>query len=449
MSVTILHAADLHLGSPLQAVEDASKRLERDLARATYDAFRRIVTVGIEREVDFVVLAGDLYDREARSVKANEFLAEQFARLEEVGIPCYVVHGNHDPLGEGSEKLDLPDNVHVFGSGEVETAYFPDSDSPKAEIFGQSYGNRHESGSIYYYYTPEDRSIPNIGVLHTGLDPDGRRYAPCSSSDLASKDIDYWALGHIHTPSSVEGAQAAYSGVPQARHIGETEVGGCLLVDIEANEEPEIEFVPTSPIIWQRIGVDISDTTAEGSPIRNLTDTESYIDDIALELRTLDYQDFLTEMDISVAEVKWSPEGVVCRWELTGRGELHDILDREATTTLADRLRDRLSNGSPFVWTEDVRDRTAAPLPDTETLIEDDEVIGELVTLAEEIHDDPDACDDLRSVTGEVWEWVDDPDRDDIPADRFALHPERLDDLLDQAVTQAIDELAKQRYDAH
>lgn len=450
MGVTVLHTADLHLGSPLRAVEDASESLARELASASFDAFERVVTVALERDVDFVVVAGDLYDREARSVRANEFLAEQFGRLDEVDVPCYVVHGNHDPLGGGAETLDLPNNVTVFGADEVETVHFPDTNAPEARIFGKSYGTRHESGSPYYYYTPPDRTIPNIGVLHTGLNPDGRRYAPCSPTDLATKDIDYWALGHIHTAQLIDGAPAAYAGIPQARHVGETGVGGCLIVEIEAGNEPDVEFVPTSPIVWQRINVDVGEVTLDDDqPLRNLTDLESYVDDLAIDVRTANYDSFLSKHDLPVAEVDWEPEGIVCRWELSGRAELHEVLDEEATDVLAERLRDRLAGGSPFVWTEAVRDRTAAPLPDVEVLVEEDEVIGELVSLADEMRVDDEARDDLRSVTGEVWEWVDDPDREETPADRFALDPDRLDDLLDRAVTQAIDELAAQRYDAH
>lgn len=449
MAITALHAADLHLGSPLRAVEDASSSLAEALSRATYDAFRRVVTVALEREVDFVVVAGDLYDREARSVRANEFLAEQFGRLADADIPCYVVHGNHDPLGEGAELLDLPATVTVFGADEVETAHYPDSDDPEARILGTSYGSRHESGSPYYYYTPPDRTIPNVGVLHTGLNPDGRRYAPCSPSDLARKDIDYWALGHIHSPGRIDGAPAAYAGIPQARHVGETEVGGCLIVEIEARGDPAVEFVPTSPIVWQRIDIDVGEATLDDQPLRNLTDLESYVDDLAIDLRTSEYDPFLTAVDLPVAEVDWEPEGIVCRWELTGRGELHEVLDEEATDVLAERLRERLASGSPFVWTETVRDRTAAPLPDADILIEEDEVIGELVSLADEMREDNEVRDELRSLTGEVWEWVDDPDREDTPADRFALDTRRLDDLLERAVTQAIDELAAHRHDVH
>ncbi len=450
MGVTFLHTADFHLGSPLRAVEAASESLAERLQRATHEALRRVIQVALEEDVDFVVVAGDLYDQQARSVYANEFLVDQFERLEDAEIPCYVVHGNHDPLGAGAEKLPLPDNVHVFGADDVETVLYPNEDEPEARILGQSYGSQWESNSLYYHYTPPDTTIPNIGLLHTGLNPDGRRYAPCGPSDLAQKEIDYWTLGHIHTPRLVDGAPAAYAGIPQGRNIGETAIGGCLIVDVDAGSDPDIEFVPTSPIVWQEIVVDLGTvSTDDDTPLRNLADAEGYLEERMLDLRTAD-QDSLTDtLSMPVAETNWMPEGFVCRWTLSGRGELFEALDEEATDVLANRLRDRSSSASPFVWTESVRDYSAPPLPDLETLVESDEIISELVELSNEIQEDDATRGELQARMGDVWEWRTDEEHEDVSEDRIALDEERLDDLIDRAVTRSIDELATRRENAN
>jgi DNA repair exonuclease SbcCD nuclease subunit len=450
MGIRFLHTADFHLGSPLRAVESASDQLAERLQRATHEALRQVVQVAIGEDVDFVVVAGDLYDQEARSVYANEFLVDQFARLDDVDIPCYVVHGNHDPLGAGAEKLPLPDNVHVLGTDSVETALYPNEADPEARILGQSYASQWESDSLYYHYTPPDTAIPNIGLLHTGLNPDGRRYAPCGPSDLAQKDIDYWALGHIHTPQLVDGAPAAYAGIPQGRHIGEPTAGGCLLVEVEVGTVPEIEFVPTSPIVWQEIAVDIDTAAADDeNSLRNLADAEAHLDERMFDLRTADPATLTEDLPIPVADTDWQPDGFVCRWTLTGRGELFEALDEEATDVLANRLRNRNSGDSTFVWTESVRDQTAPPLPELDELVESDEIIGELVELTEELRDDESVRADLRAETGEVWEWRTDEEHEDIPEDRVALDENRLDELIDRAVTQAINELAARRQNAN
>lgn len=448
MSVRFIHAADLHLGSPLRAISGASEEMRDQLARATQESFRRIVATAIDRDVDFVAIAGDLYDREARSVRANQFLVDQFERLSAEGIPAYVVHGNHDPLGDGAEKLDLPDSVYVFSDDDVETVHYPNKGDPEARVLGQSYGSKHESNKLYYSYNPPDTTIPNIGLLHTGLNPDGRKYAPCRPDDLASKDLDYWALGHLHSPHRVTGAPAAYSGIPQGRHSEELGAGGCLLVEIDSNSDPDIEFVPTSPIVWENWTVDLEDTDNE-TTLQNLTDLETHLEDYALEAYDRDTDD-LVNNDFPVVDNDWEPEGVICRWTLTGHSDVYTVLeessDDEASAVLTERLRDRLDDLSPFVWTETVRDRVSPPLPDRETLIEEDEVIAELVTLTDELRDDSDTRRELRGEAGELWEWVDDQDREDTPPDRLPLDDDRLDDLIDQALNTAISELALRRH---
>lgn len=449
MGVRFLHTADLHLGSPLDSVarEDASRADE--LREATYGALERIVDLAIARDVAFVAVSGDLYDERARSVEANEFLVEQFGRLDERGIDCYVVHGNHDPLHDGAERLDWPANVHVFSADEPETVLHPNAEAPTARILGQSYGQQWERNSLYWQYTPPDRAVPNVGLLHTGLNPDGQRYAPCGPSDLAQKEIDYWALGHIHTPGRVSGAPAAYPGIPQGRHLGETDVGGCFVVEVGSNGEADVEFVPTSPVVWQRIEVDIGGaTTVDGKSIGTLGELANHLVDRCQAVREADYSELTPdEFDLPVADVDWEPASVVYRIEVGGRGDVHEQLDPEATDWLADQLRDRLPSGTPAVWIESVRDRSSPPLPDDETLRADDETIDELHGLVDDLRTSERVRVDLREETGAVWEWTPPEQAEDLGADRIALDDDKLDELIDRALRRATDRLALERYD--
>lgn len=450
MTITFVHAADLHLGSPLHGLEGASAEMATRLSRATETAFERIVSIAVERDVDFLVVAGDLYDREARSVRANQFLVEQFERLEATDIPAFVVHGNHDPLGRGAEKLDLPENVTVFGTETVESALYGDPDAPDAEILGRSYGSRHEGTNVTGAYTPERPTIPTIGVLHTGLDPDGREYVPCSPRDLATQDVTYWALGHVHDTRILDGAPGAYPGIPQPRHVGEPAVGGCLLVELDDGSEPTIEFAPTGSIVWQTSEIDTGTVSTEDDDrrISNLTDLENHLTDVALDFQDQPLDEIVTH-PVTVAETDWSPAGVICRWELTGRSDIHEVLEGadEGTDFLTDRLRERLQDVDPFVWTETVRDRTRPPLPDRETLAEEHDVIAQFLDLTDELRTDPEARETMREAAGGAWEWVADPDRTATRTDRVTLNEDRLDDLIDEAEEIAVPRLAATRYD--
>ena len=110
--VTFIHAADLHLDAPFVGLTAASERIGRALAEATYDAFRRVIDTALEREVDFVLVAGDAYNARDKSLRAQLRFREQMKRLAEEGIEVFVVHGNHDPASGWSAGLALPDNVH-------------------------------------------------------------------------------------------------------------------------------------------------------------------------------------------------------------------------------------------------------------------------------------------------------------------------------------------------
>lgn len=450
MTVNFIHIADIHLGSPLRALEGASEEMATNLARAAETAFSRSVTEAIERNVDFIVVAGDLYDREARSVRANQFLVEQFQRLEQADIPGFVVHGNHDPLGRGAEKLDLPDNVHVFSTDEVGSEFYPDGDDAEAEILGRSYGSRHEGGNFIQEFTPEEAGIPSIGLLHTALDPDGREFVPCDEDDLASRDVDYWALGHVHHLRTLDSAPGAYPGIPQPRHAGEPPVGGCLVVELDGGNSPDIEFVPTSSVVWYPVEVDVSqfDSPDYDAEIANLTDLESHLVDRGLELQGYEIEDYVTHA-IVVTDADWEPEGIVCRWTLSGRGDIYHVLadSDEGPELLAERVRDQLGGDDPFVWTESVKDRTKPPLPDREQLAEENEVIARFLDLVEDLRDDPNAREEMRGEAGDAWEQVEDPDRATTSLDRVPLTSDRFDDLITEASEIAVTRMAAERYD--
>ena len=158
-----IHTADLHLGGPLNCGGDPPVHLTTLFNEAGYRSLELICDRALEYEVDFVIIAGDIYDREARSVKASRFFVEQCQRLQEENIPVYVISGNHDPLSEKEDPFTPPDNVHIFDSSEVETReYFGKNEKLKAQILGQSYRCKFESRIMYRYFTIDNESVNNI-----------------------------------------------------------------------------------------------------------------------------------------------------------------------------------------------------------------------------------------------------------------------------------------------
>lgn len=444
-----IHAADLHLGSPLRALEATSEEIHKKLNDATYKALERIVDHALSYQVDFVLFAGDIYDRESRSVRANQFIEEQFSRLSENGTPVFLVYGNHDPLGEGHEYISLPEKVEVFPSNDVISHVVRHDGEPIARVLGQSYRSRHESRKMYQRFSPEDESVPNIGLLHTDLNPQSNRYVPCSVQDLQGKDeIDYWALGHRHSFELPTGqSRIAYPGMPQGRNPSENGIGGCLLVELDLEDESNLQFLPTSELLWTQKTINLSEIEP---PPQNLDDLLAIVNNQAESLIDQTSEDFTTtieEMGVSCEIPEDFITGHLVRWTITGRAPVHSqIEDADAPNLfLEEKLRDRFREGDPFLWTESVQLRTGTPIPDLEDLISQDDVFKEVRHMIEELKQDEEFLSELREEFGQVWKQTDDHEAD--LKWRLPLTSEREQEIIEDAQTLIYDQLAQERFD--
>lgn len=429
MVIEFIHTADLHLGSRLNTVGAESGKMQKKLQQSTYSAFENIVEACIEEDVDFLVISGDIYDEDSRSVKANQFLAEQMKKLHEEGIEAYIIHGNHDPVNSGEEFIEMPDNVHVFDSEESEKIDYND----EIEIIGQSYSTRHERRKMVPSFNPDNSKI-SIGLLHTELDPDNTDYVPVSLDELTEKNIDYWALGHIHQTQVYEDNIAAYPGIPQGRHIMEKGVGGCLKVEISENSSPVLEFIPVSPISWREQKIDI-----EENDFQNLTDIEDEASNIAKNSEA-DFEE-IESQGLSVKSDGFELEGFIYRWKIEDRGSIHSQLeDDESIEVLRDNLRNKSFSFRPFVWTEEIKDRSRPLLPEIED-IEENEVIQGFEELANEIEEGSEVKQELKKESGKIWRETD--DEDNVKEERLALTEDKFDELVERAEEKLKDELLR------
>ena len=173
-----LHAADIHLDSPLRGLDRYEGAPADQIRGATRRAFENLVEVALREEVALVVLAGDLYDGDWRDFNTGLFFVKQMARLKEAGIPAYAVSGNHDATSRITRRLPLPENVHVFPTGEATTVRLEGVD---VAIHGQSFAEQCTTEDLAKNYPAAVSGVFNLGVLHTsmtGRDGHGS-YAPC------------------------------------------------------------------------------------------------------------------------------------------------------------------------------------------------------------------------------------------------------------------------------
>ncbi|GIW99493.1 MAG: phosphoesterase [Pirellulaceae bacterium] len=256
---SFVHAADLHLDSPLRGLERHEGAPVADIQIATRRALENLVELAIDRRVDAVVLAGDLYDGNWDDYHTGLFFTHQMGRLREADIPVVAIAGNHDAISKMTRSLPLPDNFQLLGHQQAETASLPKLRRAGLAIHGRSFGKQAERERIVVEYPPAVPGMFNIGLLHTSLsgseghDP----YAPCTIEDLHAKQYDYWALGHVHQRQIVSrDPWVIYSGNTQGRHIRETGEKGCYVVEVHADGSVHPTFHALDVVRWVHCQVD-------------------------------------------------------------------------------------------------------------------------------------------------------------------------------------------------
>jgi DNA repair exonuclease SbcCD nuclease subunit len=235
-----IHAADIHLDSPLKGLELAEDAPLEDIRAASRRALENLVDLAIGEEVAFILIAGDLYDGEWRDFNTGLFFNQCMVKLKDAGIRVFVISGNHDAANQMTKTLQLPDNVHKFSSRKAETITIEGID---VAVHGQSFGARAVSNNLSLNYPEARGGHFNIGLLHTALS--GREghepYAPCSVDDLRSKGYQYWALGHVHKREEVHNDPwIVFPGNIQGRHIREIGHKGCTMVTVD---EKQVSYV--------------------------------------------------------------------------------------------------------------------------------------------------------------------------------------------------------------
>jgi len=426
-----LHSGDIHLGRPASSGGELPQHLISLFNRAGIEALKNLFHKAVELDVDFIVIAGDLHDREARSVAFSQEFNQACKSLEEADIPLYLISGNHDPLPEERELFSYPPNVKILSSQEVECISYQD----KANILGQSYRSPFESRKMYSFFTAPDNSKINIGLLHTQLDPNNSRYVPVAKEDLLSReDIDYWALGHLHEPQIIHDSSPtiAYAGTPQGRNCKETGLRGAFLVEYSRADQlktPELSFIPTSPLIFRQININLSETAT--SDLGNISDLKRLLEEKADTL--LSQSGFSDENLVNTIEQNsffslskearqdFSREffaGLVIRWVITGENPLQDMIadnQEELRRELKQSLNKIFASPgqTPFLWTHSIKFNTIAELPELSDLGDNNPLFARVQEIFQELEEDTELTKELLDQWGEIWQGAEEPEERD------------------------------------
>ncbi len=254
-----LHAADVHLDSPLIGLDqDAPKDRIRDASRV---ALRRLVDLALEEKVDFLVLAGDIYDGDWPDYATGHEFLDQMRRLKP--MPIFAIHGNHDALNKMTRTLTPPAHLDVFGAGKSEPRKL---EHLHVAVHGRSFADQKTPANLVRDYSAPIPGYFNIGILHTSLEgAEGHDpYAPCSPEQLANHGYDYWALGHIHKRQIVREADPCivFPGNLQGRHIRETGPKGAYLVEVDDDHRVAMKFCPLEDVRWETLDHTVQESDA-------------------------------------------------------------------------------------------------------------------------------------------------------------------------------------------
>ncbi len=439
--ISFIHTADIHMGSLLHVTGDIPQDMLEIMRNATSTAFERICDAALDNKVDFIIISGDLYDREARSVKATEFFAGQCERLYEADIPVYMIAGNHDPLNEQPDIVNIPGNVHVLKGSSPDIHKVKDNQGNEiARLVGQSYSKKAESVKMHEAYNISDSNVWNIALLHTQLNPKDLNYVPCSLAELTGRqDIHYWALGHIHEFRLLNSSNpvVCYSGVPQGRDFGEEGAGGFAMVELCPHFGASVTFTPVSPVVWKRVNINMDEEMDK--PVKNITELEDKIFNKGIELIDDFKKKFRNRYDFI--------EGFVVQWIIKGRSVLYEVFtqqEEEVCRLLVENLREKFSQNTPFLWTDSISSRIRSPF-DFEELVKRMPVIEDIDRIISSCISEGELKNEFLDGLGQLWDRTGDYESKN--ENRLELDENAALEILDQARQLILDRLSQTEND--
>jgi len=384
-----IHAADIHLDSPLQGLTAYPDAPADSLRTVTREAFSRLVDVAIEEAVDFMVIAGDLYDGNWKDYNTGHYFCREMGRLHRADIPVYLLYGNHDAESEMTRKLILPNNVQVFETRKASTFRL---ESLKVALHGRSFREAATTENLAASYPEPVPDWMNIGVLHTALEgyDAHARYAPCTLAELRRKGYDYWALGHVHEHAILgQEPWVVFPGNLQGRHVRETGARGAVLVMADDTGIRSVERLLVDVLRWQSLDVD---ATAAGT-LEDVTRLTGQALDRALAA---------------------TPDSLrLCaRVTLQGRTVAHGELFGLEAQLRQEVLAQAAARGAERLWVEKIRLHTQ-PLDDPARLASRQDAIADLQTFLDRAPEDEAL---LKSLLDDLRPLVDKAPRDLIAA---------------------------------
>lgn len=373
MSFSFIHAADIHLDSPLTGLERYEGAPVEKIRHATRGAFKNLIDTAIERKVEFVIIAGDLYDGDWKDYNTGLFFINQMVRLQNENIQVFLIRGNHDAASLITKELKLPDNVIELSTKEPETVTL---DRLGIAIHGQGFASRAVEANLVKNYPDRIEGYVNIGILHTSAT--GREghenYAPCTIDDMKEKGYDYWALGHIHLRELLHESDPIilFPGNIQGRHIKETGDKGCTIVEVKDGQIHHLTHISLDVLRWELCEVD------------------------ATEIESKD--ELMNGIEEALQQKNEQAEGrfLAVRIVIKGTTSLHQELIANKEQLINEIRSLSLQVGSGNIWIEKVKIQTARPM-DLTNLLSQNTPVAMIFEYIQQVKDDEESWKELAA----------------------------------------------------
>lgn len=403
-----IHAADIHLDSPLVGLRGFDSAPVDRLRSAPRRALENLVELAISNQVDFLLIAGDVFDGNWKDFATGQFFVKQMAKLRDCKIPVYLIAGNHDAENRMTRSLPYPDNVHMFESGRATTQRI---ESLEVAIHGQSFATQAVTEDLSMRYPSHLPGWFNIGVLHTSCT--GREghenYAPCTIEGLRTRGYDYWALGHIHKREVLcEDPWVVFPGNIQGRHAKETGPKGCYLITVSDDLKIAAQFEPLDVLRWETVSIDVQSA------------------------RSLDDLPSLFSARLHEALERCQDRQLALRVQLDGESELHRKFRIERERILQECQSVATGLSVDGVWIEKVVCNTRLPSDSEQMPSVSQEAVEAILGVLAEVQSNADFIKQIQFDMEDV--------RSKLPAD---LRNNELDGYLDGS-SQVV-ELARER----
>ncbi len=242
----IIHTGDLHLDSSLES--NLNKEIAKQRRNELITSFLSLVEYAKSNEVDAIIIAGDMFDKDRQLLSTKKTILDCIKKNPYMDF--LYLSGNHDKDSFIDSIDEIPNNLKVFGDNWTSFKY------NNVTITGM----KTDSNSKSYMYDSLnlDKDSINIVVLHGDINND------IKLDMLKNKNIDYLALGHIHSYQDGkidDRGDYAYCGCLEARGFDEEGMKGFVILDCK-NFKVSHQFIARSKRVLHNIELDITNISS-------------------------------------------------------------------------------------------------------------------------------------------------------------------------------------------